>query len=113
MIHPETNGEVHGKRWCSGGQKAFPRCFEDCLAVRGKTAYSTGYGVMLQQWRRGVLAKKVSGAHNGAIGSRFTRLGSSRIFLYAMTEPKKLPSIIVADADEQSVNILSITRKDF
>jgi len=29
-----------------------------------------------------------------------------------MTEPKKLPSIIVADADEQSVNILSITCKD-
>jgi hypothetical protein len=110
VVHPESEGEIYGPRWIFDALETFSRGLQESLAVRGQAANCPSCSVKLTQWGGGVLAKKVSGAHNGANGSTL-RLSSNRIY-EALIETEE-PSIIVADMEEQSVKILSITCKDF
>src|SRR5580698_2393705 len=104
MIHPESDREVHGNRRGIDRQKALARCFKEGLAVRRKTADGAGCGEMLTQWCRGVLAEKISAAHNSA--------NSLNGFEEPRNRSMQCSPPMFANCDENLVNCLSRSCKD-
>src|ERR1700683_4484012 len=100
VVHPESDGEIYGPEWIFDGQETFARGLKETLAVRGQAANRTSCSVELTHWCRGVLAKKVSGAHN-CVNSPTRHLGSSQIYEYS--DRTEQSSIMVADMEEKSV----------
>src|SRR5580700_11333536 len=98
MIHPESDGQVHGNWRGFDRQKAMARCFEDGFPVRRKTAHGSGCCVMLTQWCRGVLAEEVS-AHNSA--------NSLNRFEEPCNRSMKCSTTMLANVNENLVNYLS------
>jgi hypothetical protein len=49
IVHPESDGEVHGSRWIFDWQKAFACGLQEWLAIRGQSANGAGSRVKLTQ----------------------------------------------------------------